>query len=380
MRFLHIGDLHIGKKHGEHRWIDEQRHAFAQLIDIAGREEVDAVLVAGDVFDRTQPPREALEMCEELYTGFLECGAKVFVVPGNHDSAQQVAFCSKITEAAGLYVAKAYSGEIQAHRLEKGGETAFIHLLPFVRPTDVRMALPERAGEVGSHDDAVRIALEEHALDRSAVNVLVAHQFVTDGGDGPQTCDSESISVGGIDNVLASNFDAFDYVALGHLHGPQHVRRPEVRYCGSPVRYSFSEAGQRKVALIVDIAGGAVSTREVELEPIHRMREITMSYEELRAGADSGDHEDYMHVTLTDSSLYDAGNKVRELYPNLLKLDWAQAAEAGERSGLELGQLKELTLSGLFAEFYESQTGAALSKEALAMFEEVVSGKGGDAQ
>lgn len=380
MRFLHIGDLHIGKKLGDQRWAEEQRHAFAQLIDIASREGVDAVLVAGDVFDRSQPSKEALEMCEELYTGFLKLGAKVYVIPGNHDSAQQVAYCSKITEAAGLYIAKSYRGEIQAHRLEKGGEAAFIHLLPFVRPTDVRMALPERAEEVGSHDDAVRIALEEHAVDRDAVNILVAHQFVTDGGDGPQTCDSESISVGGIDNVLASNFDAFDYVALGHLHGPQHVRRPEVRYCGSPVRYSFSEANQRKVALIVDIARGAVGTREVELEPIHRMREVTMSYEELRAGADNGDHEDYMHVTLTDSSLYDAWNKVRELYPNLLKLDWAQAAAAGGCSGFELGQLKRLTLSELFAEFYESQTGTALSQEMLAMFEDVVSAKGGDAQ
>lgn len=372
MKFLHIGDLHIGKRVHERSMLDEQRHAFDQIIEITRDEQVDAVLIAGDVFDRPQPPKEALEECERLYTGLIQAGAKVYVIPGNHDSAQQVAFCSGITAAAGLFIAKPYRGDIQSYRLEKDGETACIHLLPFVRPTDVRMALPDRAEEIHTHDDAVRIALAEHELDQGVCNILVSHQFVTDGDDGPQTCDSESISVGGIDNVLASNFDAFNYVALGHLHGPQRVGRPEVRYSGSPVRYSFSEANQRKVAVVVEVGSSTVSTREIELAPIHKMREIKMSYAELAAGADNGDHEDYMHVTLTDTSLYDALSKVRAIYPNLLRLDWDQATDTVGFSTAEISEIKRKSVSELFCEFYENQTGAALSDEARMAFEDIV--------
>lgn len=234
------------------------------------------------------------------------------------------------------------------------------------------MALPARAEEIHTHDDAVRIALEEHELADDVCNILVAHQFVTDGGDGPQTCDSESLSIGGIDNVLASNFDAFDYVALGHLHGPQRIRRPVVRYSGSPVRYSFSEANQRKVAVVVEIEGGKVATREVGIEPIHKMREIKMSYAELASGADNGDHEDYMHVTLTDASLYDALSKVKAIYPNLLRLDWEQAAGESKLSTAEISEIKRKSISELFSEFYENQTATELSDEARKEFESIV--------
>lgn len=379
MKFLHIGDLHIGKRVHERSMLDEQKHAFDQIIAIAREERVDALLVAGDVFDRPQPPKEALEECERLYAGLIEAGAKVYVVPGNHDSAQQVAFCSGITAAAGLHIARAYRGKIQSYPLEAGGEKACIHLLPFVRPTDVRMALPDRADEIRNHDDAVRVALEEHELDPGVTNILVAHQFVTDGGTGPQLCESESVSVGGIDNVMASNFDAFDYVALGHLHGPQQIRRPELRYSGSPVRYSFSETNQRKVAVLVELSGGRLSIEERELEPIHRMREVKMSYEQLAAGADNGCHEDYMHVTLTDASLYDALNKVRTIYPNLLRLDWEQTADAGSFSAAELGEVKRKSISELFSEFYQSQTNTELSEEAAREFESIVANKEEDA-
>lgn len=376
MRFLHIGDLHIGKRVHERSMIDEQKHAFDQIIGIARSEQVDAVLIAGDVFDRPQPPREALEECERLYAGLIEAGAKVYVIPGNHDSAQQVAFCSGITAAAGLHIARAYHGKIQSYRLQEDGQTVCIHLLPFVRPTDVRMALPHRADEVRNHDDAVRIALEEHDIDPSVCNILVAHQFVTDGATGPQLCESETVSVGGIDNVQASNFDAFDYVALGHLHGPQQVRRPQVRYSGSPVRYSFSEANQRKVAVLVEVSAGGVSMREIEIEPIHKMREVKMSYQQLADGADNGCHDDYMHVTLTDTSLYDALAKVRAIYPNLLRLDWEQSGGSGSFSTAEVAQVKRKSLSELFSEFYASQTGADISPDSLREFESIVANKG----
>ena len=372
MKFLHIADLHIGKRVHERSMLEEQRHAFNQIVALAKAEQVDAVLIAGDVFDRPQPPREALEECERLYAGLIATGAKVFVIPGNHDSAQQVAFCSSITAAAGLHIARAYRGDIACFRLEDEAGPVDIHLLPFVRPTDVRVALPERADEIRSHDDAVRIALEEHEIDANARNVLVAHQFVVDGTCEPATCESESVSVGGIDSVQAANFDAFDYVALGHLHGPQQVRRPQVRYSGSPVRYSFSEANQRKVACVVELKEDGATYREVELEPIHRMREVVASFEELAAGLDTQDHNDYMRIVLTDMSLYDAMNKVRALYPNLMALDWQRARDGGRTSHDEVKTIKAKSITELFGEFYQEQTETPLSEEARELFAAVV--------
>ena len=392
VKLLHIGDLHIGKRVHERSMIDEQRYVFAQLISLAKDKAVDGVLVAGDVFDKTTPSREALELSEELFAGFLASGIPVFVIPGNHDSAQQVSYCSSITAFAGLHVAKAFSGPLERVRLEDAFGPVDIHLLPFVRPTDVRMAYPARADEVKSHDDAVRIALEEDAaaapLDSDARHVLVAHQFVVNGGVLPETCESETPSVGGIDAVQVSDFAAFDYVALGHLHGRQSVGRPEVRYCGSPVKYSFSEARQTKCATLVELGASddlrAVSIEEFPLRPLHEMREIEGSFEEVMASSIEEDCEDYLRIRLTDRSVYDAFNRLRAVFPNLLRLDWAEfdSADGSSKAQSSLEAAKAKDPLELFEEFLEEQRGTGLDDGEKACLVEILAegvGDGADA-
>lgn len=367
MKLLHIADLHIGKRVNGMSMIPEQEHAIGQLAALAVDQGVAAVLIAGDVFDRTVPSREALETCERLFKAFYDEQIPLFVIPGNHDAPQQLAFCSELMGRSGLHVAKAFDGQVESHELQSGDERVRIHLLPFVRPTDVRMALPELASDIATHEDAVRAALSTASLDASAANVLIAHQFVSSGARAPETCDSETMNVGGADNVDVSAFDAFDYVALGHLHGAQQVGRPSVRYAGSPIKYSFSEVGHEKGATIVDITGRDVSVEHHELSPVHDMREIRASYEQLKAGVDTGDHLDYMRVTLTDASLLDAMAKLRVLYPNILRLDWEQPDEQLPSSahGVELPE--SASPLELFESYYDEQVGEPLSSDQLAL-------------
>ena len=374
MRFLHVADLHIGKRVHERPMLDEQEHAFDQLISIAEDQRVDAVLVAGDVFDRPNPSSVALELSERFLASFVRRNIPVFVIPGNHDSAQQVAYCSTITDAAGLHVARPYRGHIATFSLEDADGPVCVHLLPFVRPLDVRVAFPQREAEIKTHHDAVRVALEEHPLEQGVRHVLVAHQFVTAMGIDPERCESETMSsLGGLDNVDASLFDAFDYVALGHLHGPQRVGRNAVRYAGSPVRYSFSEISQKKAACIVDLDGqGNVSVTQIPLVPLHAMREITCSLEDLEAGKDTGDHQDYMHVTLTDRSAYDAFNRVKAVYPHLLLLSWQEAEIAASSGKMTLSEMKQKSCFELFSDFFTEQTGQSLTDEQRAIVQDIM--------
>lgn len=363
MKLLHVSDLHIGKRVNGLLMIEEQLNAIEQIIDIARSEDVSGVLIAGDVFDKPIPSREALEACERLFSGLCEAGIPVFAIPGNHDSPQQLSFCSALLSSSGLHIAKAFDGNIESHVLERDGQRVVIHLLPFVRPTDVRMALPEHADEVKTHDDAVRVALSQDSLEEDAFHVLVAHQFVTASGAAPETCDSEIVSIGGSDNVDSSAFDAYDYVALGHLHGAQSMGRDAVRYSGSPLKYSFSEVHHRKsvTLLSIDEESLAIDTRPIA--PLHEMRELVSSYEDLANGVDDGSKFDYLRITLTDRSLPDAMAKLRAIYPNILRLDWeflATPANPSHHSNADTAALDPLEL---FESYFLEQTGAKLDEE-----------------
>lgn len=369
MKLLHIADLHLGKRVNGMSMIAEQLHVIGQLHDIAREEGVAGVLIAGDVFDRPIPSREALEACELLFSGFIDKGIPVFAIPGNHDSPQQLAFCSSLLSSSGLHIAKAFDGSVDHFDIEADSQHVRIHLLPFVRPTDVRMALPERAQDIKSHDDAVRVALEQVQLDPSAPNILVAHQFVTSGGTAPGTCDSEILSIGGSDNVDVAVFDAFDYVALGHLHGAQRIGRDSVRYSGSPLKYSFSEVNHKKGATIVEIADGEITHFARSIVPIHDMRELTASFAELESGIDEGNHLDYLRITLADKSLPDAMAKLRLIYPNILRLDWERHAST-ESSIAGARRVESTSPVELFEAFYELQTGEELTESERGLVEQ----------
>ena len=244
MKFLHISDLHIGKRVNEFSMTEDQKYILNQILQIAQREQVDAVLIAGDIYDKPMPSAEAVQMFDWFLTGLADLGKKVLAVSGNHDSPERIAFGGELMRGRGVYVSPVYRGEALEIALQDSYGEIRVHLLPFVKPATVRHTLEERPEDEGgvrlpeSYQEAVEIAIERMKIDGKTRNILVAHQFVTGAG----RCDSEEVAVGGLDNVDARVFNAFDYVALGHIHSPQSVGRETVRYCGTPLKYSFSEA------------------------------------------------------------------------------------------------------------------------------------------
>lgn len=323
------------------------------------------MLIAGDLYDRPVPPAEAVELADDFLYGFVEQGIPVWVISGNHDSAERVAYGARMMRQAGVYVSRVFDGVLQRHTfVGRGKEQADIWLLPFLKPAAVRRFFPEQ--EIATTQQAVEAVLGEAKPSPGRFQILVLHQFVA----GAKTCESEELSVGGSDQISAACLDAFDYVALGHLHGPQWVGREAVRYCGSPLKYSFSEALHRKSVTEVELLPGTegrraqVQIKTLPLHPARDLREIRGPIEELlkREVAEAGNREDYLHITLTDAGeVLDAAGRLRAVYPNLMRIDFAR----GERREPEAEQilLEEKQPMELFADFFEGQYGEALTKE-----------------
>ena len=247
MKLLHLSDLHLGKRVNEFSMLEDQKYILSEIIQIVEKEAPDAVLIAGDVYDKSVPPAEAVELFDDFLVRLSRLGTQVFVISGNHDSPERVAFGGRLMDPSGIHMSPVYSGQVQPVPLTDAFGTVNIYMLPFVKPIHVRRFFPE--AETGTYTDTLRTAVEQMSVDPAARNVLMTHQFVT----GAWRSESEDISVGGTDNVDASVFDTFDYVALGHIHGPQHVGRETVRYCGTPLKYSFSEAGHQKSVTAVEL-------------------------------------------------------------------------------------------------------------------------------
>lgn len=367
MRFIHTGDLHLGKRVHEQSMLDEQREALAFITDTAKRESADALVIAGDVYDRSVPPVEAVELFDDFITELESAGIAVVAVPGNHDSAERVGYGGRILGKHGVYVSGEYDGTLARARIG----CADFWLLPFVRPAVVAKATGKTCADF---DECVRAALSGAEFSPGRRNVLVAHQFVTAAGVSPLRSDSETVSVGGVDNVDVSAFDAFDYVALGHIHGPQSVGRGTVRYAGSPLYYSFSECPQTKSIALVEL--NETGDPEVRLIPMklgRRLHEIRCTLADMKkAAAERGIPADsYMHVTLTDEDeIINAIDKVREVFPNTLLLDFDNARR-NYSGGTSPASVNEKSAEELFSDFYEMQCGAPLSAEQTALLREV---------
>lgn len=380
MKFIHLADLHLGKRVNEFPMLPDQNYLLDQIFAYATEQQVDAVVIAGDVFDKAVPSVEALQEFEAFLLQLADANIPVCAIAGNHDSAERLSFGSLLMQQRGIHIARRFTAAPQQVVLHDAAGVVVFHLLPFVKPVYVREAFPDE--EIASYDDAVRVAVQHMQVDASVRNVLVAHQFVTNAGHAPETCESETVAIGGVDNVDASLFDAFDYVALGHLHGRQSILRPEVRYCGSPLKYSFSEATQKKSLTMVDLdAAGAVSITELPLHPLHDLREVTGSFEQLRTQAahEGAAAEDYLHVTLTDDHLMDAMAKVREFYPNVMKLDFNNAIVAARQSTNGPASL-EKSLPQLFCDFLEEQLGEPVGDAARELVNRLAASGEGDAQ
>ena len=269
MKFLHVSDLHIGKKVKGFSLFDDQIHILKQIINTAKEKKVDGIIIAGDIYDNSNPSGEAISCFDRFISDIHSEGISCYAVSGNHDSINRVSFGANILARENIYFAKKYTGNIEPI---KADENTFIWLLPFIRPVDVRLYHPDF--QVGSYEDMMKSVIENLKIDTTKVNILVAHQFVTNSGIAPETCDSETISLGTLDNIDVSNFKEFDYVALGHIHKPQIIGRETVRYSGSPLKYSFSEKNDKKSMIIIDTKNKTIKLESILFSPIKDMQEI----------------------------------------------------------------------------------------------------------
>ena len=361
MKFLHLSDLHLGKRVNEFSMLEDQAYILDQIIELAGSQQADGIWIAGDVYDKPVPPAEAVRLFDDFLTRLAEMHLPVFIISGNHDSAERIAFGSRLLDASGVYLSPVYDGQVEPVLLsDQYGEIA-VYLLPFIKPAMVRRLWEEEP--LDSYQDALRAAVAHMEISPQRRNVLLAHQFVT----GAQRCESEDVSVGGLDNVDADIFAPFDYVALGHLHGPQWVGRETIRYCGSPLKYSFSETGQQKSALLVELAEkGRIGITPLPLKPLRDMREIKGSYMELTA-RDSylgTNTDDYLRAILTDEEdIPNAMDRLRTIYPNLMRLDYDNQRTRSVQAMNVSDQREEKAPLSLLGEFYRLQNNQPMSPE-----------------
>lgn len=408
MKVLHVSDLHIGKRVNGMSMLDDQRYILRQILDIAEKRQVSVLLIAGDVYDKASPSAEAVTVFDAFLTDAVAAGLRVLAIPGNHDSAERIAYAQGLLEKQGVCLPPVYAGEVERVELEDEHGPVEFWLLPFLKPGDVRRFFPDE--EIGDdYSAALRAVLGACVIDQGKRNVVLSHQLVTAYGTAPDRADEE-IKLGGMDNVDVSVYDAFDYVALGHVHRPQRVERDTVRYSGSPLKYSFSEARYDKSAALIELGekkpgdevGECVSFELIPLVPLHDVREVRGTLADVLAmGAAASDSladagasadgvcdkvalgngsrdgaasvaavrdasQDYLHITLSDEHpQLDAMAKIHEVFPNAMMLDYDNVTVLIDRP-----QTQQLTADpdsmdtlDLFSAFYESQVGNPLDDE-----------------
>ena len=370
MKLIHLSDLHIGKRVNEISMLEDQEYILSRILEIIDAEAPQAVLICGDVYDKSVPSAEAVPLFDDFLCALAQRKTEVLIISGNHDSPERLSFGGRLMEDSGIHLSPVYNGTVRPITLTDDHGPVWFWLLPFLKPAHVKRFYPEEGIE--SYTDACRVAVEKMGMDAAGRNVLLTHQFVT----GSATCESEEISVGGTDNVDAAVFDGFDYVALGHIHGPQNIGSEKMRYCGTPLKYSFSETGHQKSVTVVELGEkGSLSLRTVPLTPLRDLRVIRGTYQELAARSfwENTAAEDYLHVILTDEEdVPEAVSRLRNIYPNLMQLSYDNtrtrtgsvidtAADVQKKSHLEL-----------FDELYERQNGQPMSQVQRAFLQELI--------
>ena len=370
MKLLHLSDLHLGKRVNGFSMLEDQRVILTQIVDLAEEEKVDAVLLAGDLYDKPVPPAEAVTLLDGFLTRLSGGGIPVFAISGNHDSPERLAFATRLLAGEGIHLTAQYQGPQPPFLLQDEYGDVAIYALPYLKPALVRHWNPE--ADIASYEEAVSYALGQWAVDKTQRNVLLAHQFVTGG----VTCESEERSVGGVDQIPAPLFAAFDYVALGHLHGPQSVGRPTLRYSGSPLKYSFSECGHEKSVTLVTLREkGQVEIQALPLTPCRDLREIRGAYEEVTAKSfyQGTNREDYLHVILTDEEdVPEAMGKLRTIYPNLMKLSYDNRRTQGVAEVTGAERPEEKTPLELFQDFYQLQNNQPMAPQQEALVRQLM--------
>ena len=378
MKILHLADLHLGKRVNEMSMIEDQKYILDQIITLIKEESVGIVLLCGDIYDKSIPTIEAIHLLDEFLDQLSKMAIKVLMISGNHDSIDRLSFGKSLFTRSNLYIASQFENEIEKITVKENGITVNFYMLPFVKSAYISHIFQL---QTDSYEECFRYLIEHTKIDEEETNFLLSHQFVTANKKNPELSDSETSSLGGIDNIDFHIFDPFDYVALGHIHKPQVMGREMVRYAGSILKYSFSEIHMDKKATILTIdAKKEISLSFHPLKPLRDMREIECSLEELlKKQCEIGKQEDYMHVILTDEEqILDAIGKVRTIYPNVMQISFKNRRHMKQ---LESAQIKEDQISDqspaeLFEQFYKMQNHIDLDEKrlqlVLSVFEEVI--------
>lgn len=370
MKLFHLSDLHFGKRLGEYSFAAEQRRIISQIASLTVSEKPNAVMIAGDVYDRSMPSEEAVALFDELLFRLSETDAEVLIIGGNHDSQERLAFGGRIMNKSGIHISPEFNGANYESIIkpvvlsDEFGEVNF-YLLPFIVPAAVRAVKGDRS--IIGTTEAVKAVIEDMNIDVSKRNVLIAHQFVT----GASAGGSETSFVGGTDNVDTSVFEPFDYVALGHIHGPQHIGRETVRYCGTPLKYSFSEIKHKKSVTVVEVCEkGNIGISAIEFDkPERDLVEVRGSFNEV---IKHSNNNDLVRVVLDNRNELNVWNRLHEYFEYLIELDFDVKTTRGEFSAARLEKVEAMLRTDLFAEYFEKCSGGtALTERQRVIVEEL---------
>ena len=360
MKIMHLSDLHLGKRVNEFSMLEDQIYILNEIINIIDEQKPKVIILAGDIYDKPIPPAEAVEIFDDFLYKLSKRNLYVFIISGNHDSAERIAFGSRLFDKSGIYLSPVYNGKISPICIDdKYGKINF-YMLPFIKPVHVRRFFPD--AEVYTYTDALSTVISDMHIDTAQKNILITHQFVT----GSSRTESEDVSVGGSDNVDADIFKDFDYVALGHIHRSQCCDSEYIRYCGTPLKYSFSESKDTKSITVIDIKEkGDIKLDFIPLTPLRDMVEIKGSYNELMLKSfyeNTSLTDDYVHITLTDEEdIPDVITKLRVVYKNIMKLDYDNQRTKKSSEINLINDMDSKSPLELFDTFYELQNGKHLS-------------------
>jgi exonuclease SbcD len=383
MKFLHISDLHIGKKFRETDFTEDQIYILNEIIRIVDDIKPDGIFIAGDVYDRSVPTANAVNLFDDFLTRLELRSIRTFIISGNHDSPERLNFGKEIMGKNGIYIAGAFKGKPDRITLEDEFGSIYIYLLPFVKPSVVSYYLKD--ADTSTYEKAVKAVIDAAQIDVTQRNILIAHQFVTNQGVEPEQSDSELLSVGGLDNIDVSVFEPFDYVALGHIHGPQKIGRETVRYCGTPLKYSFSECNHKKSVTCIEIGNkGDIKLTYLPLHPKRDMRIIKDNINNLLSDEKytGMNCEDYIQAIITDEEdVYDPMGRLRTVYPNILILERENArTRINEDSRTSAtGDVANRTPLDLFEEFFKNQNNVELNDRQRKIVMEILTELGGEA-
>ena len=366
MKLLHLGDLHLGKSLGEFDLIEDQKYILNQILDLIVQESVDAVLIAGDVYDKSIPSEAATRLLDTFLSQLAAKNVKTFMISGNHDSDDRLNYGSKLFVSNQIYISAVYDGHLNQYVINDGETEVHVYLLPFVKASQVKHYFPE--AEIATYEDAVRVIIDTADINKEKCNVLVAHQFVAGKGEDPALGGSEGAgtqSVGLVEKIGYNCFDKFDYVALGHIHSPQRVGRDEVRYSGSPLKYSLSEVNNEKSVPVITISGKKdISIDLFPLKPMRNMRHIKGKMEDLLNKANVKSPEDLIYATLTDEDIInDAMGIFQQTYPNTVKIDYDNS-HTREIEQVDISKIAHnKSFSELISDFYRLMYQCEISDE-----------------